>query len=58
MEKLDKASKTLQLNAAGSENKHNLELEQILKQITQLENDLADSQKSCNQMDQVCLHIW
>ncbi|XP_055490495.1 putative leucine-rich repeat-containing protein DDB_G0290503 isoform X3 [Leucoraja erinacea] len=55
VEKLDKASKTLQLNAAGSENKHNLELEQILKQITQLENDLADSQKSCNQMDQA---IW
>ncbi|XP_032876272.1 paramyosin-like [Amblyraja radiata] len=55
VEKLDKASKTLQLNAAGSENKHNLELEQILKQITQLENDLADSQKSCNQTDQA---IW
>ncbi|XP_078254849.1 uncharacterized protein LOC144593221 [Rhinoraja longicauda] len=55
VEKLDKALKALHLNAASSATKHNLELEQLSKQITQLENDLEDSQKSCNQMDQA---IW
>ncbi|XP_038665581.1 golgin subfamily B member 1-like isoform X3 [Scyliorhinus canicula] len=55
VEKLEKTLQTLQLNAAASEHKHNLEVVHLQQQITQLENDFTDSQKVCNQKDQ---EIW
>ncbi|XP_043545062.1 polyamine-modulated factor 1-binding protein 1-like isoform X4 [Chiloscyllium plagiosum] len=55
VESLEKTLQTLQLSGAASEHKHKLELVQLQQQITQLENDLTDSQRVCNQKNQ---EIW
>uniref|UniRef100_UPI00398E61A2 polyamine-modulated factor 1-binding protein 1-like n=1 Tax=Pristiophorus japonicus TaxID=55135 RepID=UPI00398E61A2 len=55
VEKLEKTLQTLQLNVAVSQHKHKLELVQLQQQITQLESDLTDSQKICNQKEQA---LW